>query len=306
MMISMACFHPLLAVDNGVDPETGKHRIKILPKRGDLNFETARERYGKSLMMLPCGHCVACAQDYARTWQARIMCEAMYHEKKCFLTLTYKNAPENPSKEDLREFIKKLRNKFGKGIKFFAAGEKGSITHRSHYHMILFGEDFSSDRFITTKRGVNLIYGSPTLDSLWKHGFSSIGCLDVASAGYVSQYCDKKKISGQSEGEFVIMSRGLGKQYFLDNGSKLFDSDYLYFDGNKFKFPRYFLKLANESDFYTRLLAWDYADRKRAVANNFRYDATRSVIYEEEGMLAASSVALAKKKHKEGDVRDVL
>lgn len=302
----MACFNPLLAVDNGVDPETGKHRIKILPKRSDLNLEKVRERYGNNLMMLPCGHCVACAQDYARTWQARIMCEALYYEKKCFLTLTYKDAPENPSKEDLREFIKKLRNKFGKGIKFFAAGEKGTVTHRSHYHMILFGEDFSSDRQLMTKRGLNLVYGSPTLDNLWKHGFTSIGCLDVASAGYVSKYCDKKKISSQDDGEFVMMSRGLGKQFFIDNKDKIFDSDFVYFDGNKFKFPRYFLKLANDSDFYTRLLAMDYADRKRAVANAFRYDKNRSVNVEEEGMIAAASNALAKKQHQEGDVRDVL
>ena len=302
----MACFHPLLAVDLGVDPDTGKHRIKILPKREDLNLANARSRYGDSLMMLPCGHCVACAQDYARTWQARIMCEALYYEKKCFITLTYKNAPEKPSKDDLRQFIKKLRNKYGNGIKFFAAGEKGSITHRSHYHMILFGVDFSEDRQITTKRGLNLVYGSPTLDSLWSHGFTSIGSLDVASAGYVSKYCDKKKISSQDDGEFVMMSRGLGKQYFIDNKDKFFDSDFIYFDGNKFKFPRYFLKLANDSDFYTRLLAMDYADRKRAVANAFRYDKGRSVNVEEEGMIAASNVALAEKYHKEGDVRDVL
>ena len=303
----MACFNPLLAVDNGVDPETGKHRIKILPKRSDLNLEKVRERYGNNLMMLPCGHCVACAQDYARTWQARIMCEALYHEKKCFLTLTYKDAPENPSKEDLREFIKKLRNKFGKGLKFFAAGEKGSVTRRSHYHMILFGEDFAFDRQVMTKRGLNLVYGSSTLDSLWKHGFTSIGCLDVASAGYVSKYCDKKKISSQDDGEFVMMSRGLGRQFFEDNGYNLFDSDFVYFDGNKFKIPRYFLKLANEHpDFYTRLLAMDYADRKRAVANAFRYDKNRSVNVEEEGMIAAASNALAKKQHQEGDVRDVL
>ena len=251
----MSCLKPNLAVDLGIDPETGKHRIKFLNMSKYLNLETARSVFGKDLMMLPCGHCIACAQDYARTWQARIMCERMYHEKACFITLTYKVAPELPSKDDLREFIKKLRNNFGKGIKFFACGEKGSHTKRSHYHAIIFGVDFKEDRYQVTKRGLNYIYSSPTLDKLWDKGFTSIGDVDVASAGYVSKYCDKKKITATSDGEFVIMSRGLGRKYFEDHKKELFNSDYLYFDGNKFKIPRYFLKLALGDDFYMRFLS---------------------------------------------------
>lgn len=299
----MACFQPLLAVDLGVDSETGKHRVKILPRRSDGNLETYRSKYGKSLMMLPCGHCVACAQDYARTWQARIMCEAEYYEKKCFLTLTYKDAPENPSKDDLREFIKKLRNNFGKGIKFFGCGEKGTETKRSHYHLIVFGVDFAEDRYICAKRGLNNVYRSPKLETLWTAGFSSIGSLDIASAGYVSKYCDKKKISRQDDGEFVIMSRGLGARYFHEHEAEIFDSDYLYFDGNKFKIPRYFMKLADESDSY--MYAMDLKERKRLIAQNFRYDKGRSVSYEEEGMIQSEKISIANKANKEG-VRDVL
>lgn len=302
----MACYNPLLAVDFGLDPETNKHKIKILPRRYDFNLEKAREKYGDNLMMLPCGHCVACSQDYARTWQSRIVAEAQYHEKKCFVTLTYRSAPEYPSKKDLREFIKAVRNRFGKGIKFFAAGERGSQTHRSHYHCILFGCDFSDDRKVITKRGLNEVYGSRTLDDLWKKGFTSIGDVSTQSAAYVAQYCTKKKVTGEDEGEFVIMSRGLGKQYFLDHEHSLFDSDFIYFDGNKFKIPRYFLKLCNNSSFYTKIMSEDYSIRKRKVAQNFRYDSNRSVEVEEQGMLASQSVALAKLKHEKGDVRDVL
>lgn len=301
----MACFHPLLAVDYGVSPETGKHVIKILPQRADFNLALARERHQGQLMMLPCGHCVACAKDYARTWQARIMCERMYHAKACFVTLTYKeNTP--PNKEDARSFLKALRNKFGKGLKFFLAGELGSITNRFHLHAILFGVDFAEDRKAVTKIGLNLVYTSEILDKLWNKGFCSIGEVDVASAGYVSQYCDKKKIDHLNSGEFVIMSRGLGKRYFEDHKQELFNSDYIYFNGNKFKLPKYFLKLALGYDYYLSLLAQDYQDRKRLVAQSFRYDKSRSVVNEEEAMLQAERIALADKKHKEGDVRDVL
>lgn len=301
----MSCFNPLLAVDNGINPDTGKHSIKILNMSKYLNLENARSVFGKSLMMLPCGKCVACAQDYARTWQARIMCEAQYHAKKCFITLTYRDDVK-PNKDDLRAFLKAVRNKYGEGIKFFACGELGSHTKRFHLHAILFGVDFMDDAQIVSKRGLNLVYNSPTLDLLWKHGFASLGTLDISSAGYVSKYCDKKKITRQDDGEFVIMSRGLGRKYFEDHREEIFNSDYLYFDGNKFKIPRYFLKLAlNDEQFYLKCLAWDYQDRKRLVAQSFRYDKSRSVSHEEEGMQAANDVAVAKYEHEEA-VRDVL
>lgn len=299
----MSCYHPLFAVDNGIDPLTGKHKIKFLPQRADFNLAKARSLYGESLMLMPCGHCVACAKDYARTWQARIMCESEFYDKTCFLTLTYREAPEKPSQTDLREFIKKLRNHFGKGIKFFACGEKGEVTKRSHAHMILFGVDFLDDAVIHCKRGTNLIYTSKLADELWSHGFVSIGSLDVASAGYVSQYCDKKKISSKDDGEFLIMSRGLGKRYFEKYRDEIFNSDYLYFNGNKFKIPRYFLKLADQY-FDSGVFADDLRSRKRETAIRFRYDRLRSFVFEEEAMQENANIDLAKYVNKE-KLRDV-
>ena len=75
----MACFHPLLAVDNGIGSD-GKHNIKILNMSKYLNFDKARSIFGNSLMMLPCNKCIGCAQDYARAWQCRIMCSMKYRQ----------------------------------------------------------------------------------------------------------------------------------------------------------------------------------------------------------------------------------
>lgn len=299
----MACMHPLLAVDYGVDPETGKHRIKILPRRADFNLALARSRYGDSLMMLPCNKCIACAKDYARMWQARIMCEFEYHQKACWLTLTYRKAAK-PNKEDLRAFIKAVRKEFGNGIKFFGCGEKGDLTERFHNHLILFGVDFQEDRQVHCKRGLNLFFTSKKLDKLWKHGFALIGDLDVESAGYVSRYCDKKKIKGISDGEFVIMSRGLGMKYLQEQKDDILDSDFLYFKGQKFKIPRYFLKLMDNMDFNYQVYAEDYRERKRAVAQSFRYGQGRSVTYEEEGMKMDEHAQLVNHEQK-GVLRDV-
>lgn len=302
----MSCYHPIPAVDYGLDPITKKHSVKFLPQRVDYNLEKLRSRYGDNLMLMPCGHCVACAQDYARDWQCRIMCEAEYYDKgqkASFLTLTYSsNAPRYPSRDHLRQFIKAVRNKYGDGIKFFGSGELGENTKRSHYHLILFGVDFAEDRDIVSKRGLNYIFRSKTAEKLWNRGFVSIGSLDVASAGYVSKYCDKKKISGEDSGEFIIMSRGLGKRYFEEHKNEIFNSDYLYFQGNKFRIPRYFMTLADNTD------VWVYADdlkgRKKEKALNFRYDRLKSFSIEELAMLDTAELNYKKKVFKEG-VRDV-
>lgn len=300
----MSCYKPIPAVDLGIDPETKKHRVKFLPQRYDDNLAFYRSRFGSSLMLMPCGHCVACAEDYARTWQCRIMCEAEYYEKASFLTLTYRGiAPASPNRTDLRHFIKAVRNKYGNGIKFFGSGELGETTKRSHYHLILFGVDFAEDRVVVSKRGLNYIYQSKTADELWDKGFVSIGSLDVASAGYVSKYCDKKKISGLDDGEFIIMSRGLGRRYFEDHKKEIFDSDYLYFNGNRFKIPRYFLTLADK-DNDVAIYADDLKSRKRETALRFRYDRLKSFTVEELAMIDAGKIHLAKKNFKDG-VRDV-
>lgn len=38
----MACYHPLLAADFGIDKLTGNHKVKILNMSKYLNFEKAR------------------------------------------------------------------------------------------------------------------------------------------------------------------------------------------------------------------------------------------------------------------------
>lgn len=302
----MACFNPILAVDNGLDKETGKHSIKFVGfKHPEWDLAQFRSFYGDKLMMLPCGRCVACAEDYARTWQARIMCEAEYHVKNCFVTLTYKeNPPAKPLKRHLRGFIDRVRKKYGKGIKFFGCGEKGDLNGRSHYHIILFGVDFNEDAEPIQRSYEDYLYRSRSLDFLWTRGFASFGSLSIKSAGYVARYCDKKKLDGVTGESFVIMSRGLGKKYFKDHLKDIFDSDYLYFNGNKFKIPRYFLKLVAGEDFYYLACAEDYKTRKREIAQGFRYNSNKSLGIEENSMKDLEEINYRKHIQKEA-FRDV-
>ena len=310
----MACFQPNIAVAYG-SREDG-YKLKFIRHSDiDRSLEDIRAVYGNSrvgkLMFLPCGHCVACAQDYARAWQGRIMCEyesrrEKGEEKSVFLTLTYINEPSSPdvAVSLLRQFIKDVRNKYGNGIKFFGCTERGSNTRRLHHHLILFGVDFE-DKEVCSKRGLFYCYRSKIADKLWSHGFVQIGSLDIKSAGYVSKYCDKKKISGIADGESVIMSRGLGKEYFLKHKKEIFESDYLYFEGNKFKMPRIFIRWAlNDADFYLKVSAEDYQIRKELVAASFRYDKCYSVQREEEAVIMQKEM-LEYKKASEEVLRDV-
>ena len=43
----MSCSHPMPAVDYGINPNTGNHKIRFLPKRYDMNLEKLRLRYGE-------------------------------------------------------------------------------------------------------------------------------------------------------------------------------------------------------------------------------------------------------------------
>ena len=81
----MSCYHPLLAIDNGIDSETGKHRIKILPQRVDINLKLLRDKYGDSLLLLPCGKCIGCLKQKKSSWAVRIMLEASLYKANLFI-----------------------------------------------------------------------------------------------------------------------------------------------------------------------------------------------------------------------------
>ena len=95
------------------------------------------------------------------------------------------------------------------------------------------------------------------------------------------------------------MSRGLGKSYFEKHKVDLMSSDFIYFKGSKFKIPRYFLKLSEKLDFIDQLDFFDYKERKRKVAQNFRFGSNKSVHFEEEGMILDQNYLLSKRKAKE-------
>lgn len=84
-----------------------------------------------------------CRINKSRLWTGRLILESALHCGSTFVTLTY--APEHFPKDGsvsraaLSAFMKRLRRKVGRGIRFFGVGEYGDQTLRPHYHVVLFG-----------------------------------------------------------------------------------------------------------------------------------------------------------------------
>ena len=144
-------------------------------------------------------------------------------DRNCFVTLTYndEHLPANGSlnKRDITLFLKRLRKRYGKGIRYYQCGEYGELLSRPHHHAILFNHDFEDKQLWSVRGGVRL-YRSASLEQLWPYGYSTIGDVTFESAAYVARYV-VKKITGEREGEhyrgkmpeFATMSRrpGIGR-----------------------------------------------------------------------------------------------
>ena len=256
----MTCYHPLLAY---------KHDGKVV-------FEKPRV-YAQGFN-LPCNQCIGCRLNYSRQWAIRCIHEAQMHKNNCFITLTF--SPEalasrkNPRSLDMREwqlFMKRVRKKYGNGIKFFHCGEYGEKNKRPHYHALLFGHDFTDKQLWTQRSGVKL-YISEELKKLWPYGFSTIGDVTFESAAYCARYV-LKKVTGDAAAEhytytdpetgevininpeYCTMSRGrkkgtaLGGSWFKKYKSDVYPHDYVVIrDKIKVKPPRYYDSLLEEHE----------------------------------------------------------
>lgn len=245
-----------------------------------LTFNPLKAINSTNPITLPCGQCIGCRLDRSEQWAVRCMNEAQMHEANSFITLTYsrEHLPRDYSlhKREFQLFMKRLRLSIEPArIRFFACGEYGPQTLRPHYHALIFGYDFASDRVLVrhNEQG-DLIYTSEILSAAWLYqGRCELGDISYQSARYVAGYC-MKKIGGknaaehynrvhpdtglrvQVEPEFQLQSNkpGIGSAWFDKFKTDAFPSDFLVVDGRQVMVPRYyFLKLReDERDALTR------------------------------------------------------
>lgn len=272
----MPCFHPLSAYKTIIPmKKNGAHSIYFRPPGGFAsNIEPCT---------LPCGQCIGCRLERSRQWAIRCMHEAQMHQNNCFITLTF--SPEALDKRrhawsldvrDFQKFMKRLRKKYGKNIRFYHCGEYGEKNGRPHYHACIFGFDFPDKELWKITETGHRLYTSASLEKLWPHGFSTIGDVTFESAAYVARYI-MKKINGdmakshyaydlydEQTGELIIeetlkpeyttMSRrpGIGGQWFKNFIDDVYPHDFVVVNGKKMKPPKFYdnqLKLSRPYEF---------------------------------------------------------
>ena len=121
----MACYHPSAV--------TVERKSLVDPPREDV-------------VVVPCGKCLGCRKAHARQWAIRLVHEAQLHPTSAwFVTLTYDDGslPDNGSLDprDLQLFLKKLRRKHRRKLRYYACGEYGDASDRPHYHLVLYGPE---------------------------------------------------------------------------------------------------------------------------------------------------------------------
>lgn len=249
----MACYHPLRGYRSPVPNRNGKFGF-VFDKSGAA--------------VIPCGRCIGCRIDRSRMWAIRCVHEASLYENNCFVTLTYNEEHLPPFgslvPSDLQKFVKRLRKRFGSGIRFYACGEYGEAGSRPHYHLCIFNFSFT-DQELWSIRGDVRLFVSPSLDKLWLDGdgkpigFATVGEVTFESAAYVARYCMKKVVGSRAEAhytrlveqtgelvpiepEFTRMSLkpGIGARWLEKFGSDVYPGDFVVFRGKKYKVPRYY------------------------------------------------------------------
>lgn len=145
--------------------------------------------------VVSCGQCTMCRINKRREWTHRLMLETNLWSDNSFVTLTYSddNLPAGGSlvPKDMQLFLKRLRKRYPRPIRFFGVGEYGTQTFRPHYHLALFNfTNCLRDRTKVSKNGCCQV--CDLVQDTWKLGQVFLGSLTPESAQYICGYVVKK------------------------------------------------------------------------------------------------------------------
>lgn len=259
------------------------------------------------------------------------MHESKMHAHNCFLTLTYDDANlrqkywtgkyrENGTKayagnleyRDWQLFFKRLRRPLpANSTLFYMAGEYGALYRRPHWHACVFGYQFPDLKYLGKSPAGCDLYESPKLQTLWPHGFSSVGELTFESAAYTARYV-MKKINGQQakehytvtdhdtgelitlEPEFNNMSRsqGIGQSWLRKFTADVYPHGKCIVRGKRCNPPRYYDKQYKEAN----PLEWEGIEYDRFLNGKKYYlEQTPERLAVREQVAAAQTASLRRK-----------
>lgn len=238
----MPCSQPLHGFMAVKQNASGKRSIVFDPVKG----------FSDKPVEVSCKSCLGCRLDRSREWAVRCVHEASMYERNCFITLTFNDENQGVLQDldvrDFQLFMKRLRKRFGAGIRFFACGEYGEKFSRPHHHACLFNFDFPDRVLWQCRNGINL-YRSAELEKLWEYGFSTVGDVTFESAAYVARYLLKKVLGTAADAhyagkrpEFTHMSRrpGIARSWYERYKGDCFPDDFVVYKGRKVGVPKYY------------------------------------------------------------------
>lgn len=238
-----------------------------LAKLSDAEFDYLTRYLGavvkRDYLLVPCGQCIECRLNYSRNWATRMCLEKEYHDRWCFVTLTYDNDhldtiqryhPADPETgegcipvlslnyDDLKQFMKNLRRALeyrGRdNIRFYAGGEYGELHHRPHFHLIIFGLEVDDLEFLRKSKLGHPCYASNFLQKIWKKGQVIVNEASWDSCAYTARYVMKKKLGQASEfyerfnlepeKSRMSLKPGIARQYFDEHKEDIYRFDELY------------------------------------------------------------------------------
>ena len=246
-----------------------------------------------------CGKCDTCRREKAQDWAIKLINEAKYHKKACFITLTFDNKilldknskarkkyGAHPkfvfnteySKEYFKKFIKRLRKKLEpKKITYFKVAEYGELNKRPHYHCIIFGENFEQDRKeMQVSKSGHIQYNSQILEELWACGRTSVQDINSNNIIYISQYAIKKykKKDDQYKEKISFSNRSKMNIKWARRNYKEIIKGYIEdTDGKKYRVPESYKKMLKNSEEEIYKRTWrkyeeNIMDRLNNISNN--------------------------------------
>ena len=212
--------------------------LVILPKPEPGSLAGEQKVSLKDFNLVPCGKCDHCRNKQAKEWTHRMILESRYYNGvSAFVTLTFNDkhlGDGNLDKEEIKLYLKRLRKRLKREIRYFIVGEYGPKNDRKHYHMILFNVDGTDvyNNVARMKAGMDPIL-DPNVD--WTHvhqawqgkGFTTIerpmgGAINYC-AGYVQKIHKRESeiLRLGKTPEFRMMSNGLGKRYVKQMATRI-------------------------------------------------------------------------------------
>lgn len=192
-----------------------------------------------TIIKVQCGKCASCLKKRTTEWTLRINqeIETSFESIPYFCTFTYDEpyTDGNLHNEDFQKYIKRLRKKTGKKIKYWASGEYGDIGGRPHFHAIIIGLNQDDKEAI---------------DECWGMGFTDVKGATPGRIKYVINYM-KKTIPEELPKELnkpkPLISKKIGFEWWEKNRDQIiFEGVIKTARGTKHSIPRYYLKKENE------------------------------------------------------------